>query len=147
MTKVQRERVLEREDRDVKRTESRPRRVPVSGNRDILTVYNKEPGFVYRWVQDVGSRVNKYIQGGYEVAPDNGLIIGDARTGVASPHGSAIVATSKDGSTLILLRIKDEWYKEDQDSKEAEIEANEETMAELGEGQYGSVGILKNRTH
>ena len=143
MVKTRREkRVLEREQRDVQREENRPTRIRVSGNRDILTVFNKEDGFCYRWVLDQGQRIPKFKLGGYELAPGDGLIVGDARTGVASPHGSAVVSVGKDGSQLFLMRIKEEWYKEDQDAKEDEIRANLETMSQLGEGQYGSVGII-----
>lgn len=129
-----------RAKRDV--TESRPRRIPVSGNRDILTIRNKEDGFNYRWVLDQGMRVPKFIDGGYEVAPDNGLIVGDARTGVPTQYGSAITATSKEGSTLVLMRIKSEWFKEDQEAKEEELKQTELSMSQLEEGQYGSTGII-----
>jgi hypothetical protein len=142
MPKGQRDRVLQREDRDVKREDTRPDRIPVSGNRDILTVHNKEKGFVYRWVLDVGNRIPKFQQGGYEVAPDNGILVGDARTGVPTQYGSAVVATSKDGQKLVLMRIKEEWFNEDQNAKEDSLRATEDSMSELGEGQYGSTGII-----
>lgn len=143
---VKGERILKREHRDIQRTEDRPKRVPVSGNRDILTVQNKEKGFHYRWVMDRGMRVSKFIQGGYEIAPDHGLIVGDARVGVSSQYGSTVVSTSQDGSNLVLMRIKQEWYDEDQEAKAQAIIESEEAMAELGEGQYGTTGIINQRT-
>ena len=130
-----------REDRELTR-EQRPTRIPVSGNRDVLTVYNKEDGYFYRWVLDRGNRIEIFKQGGYEVAPDNGLMVGDARLATTNEHGSAVIAKGHDGQPLVLMRIKKEWYDEDQDAKSEEIEAMENSMKSANQnradGKYGS---------
>jgi hypothetical protein len=35
----------------------RKRRSPLDGARDILTVYDKDPNFVYRWVRNDEGRI------------------------------------------------------------------------------------------
>lgn len=142
---MSRERLIKREERDIKREEARPERIPVSGNRDILTVKNKEAGFVYRWVLDTGNRLVKFRQGGWEVAPDNGLVVGDARIGTVSQEGSAVTASAGNGQVLVLMRIKEEFYNEDQDYKERNIQEMEGEIENLGgnasDGRYGKVRI------
>lgn len=116
-------------------------RVPVSGNRDILTVDGKEEGFVYRWVLDAGNRVDKFKRGGWEVVTHE-VAIGDARVATPSSLGTVAVAASGDGSrNLILMRISETYYKEDQDSKEAEILALEESMGHDVDGKYGKIAV------
>jgi len=134
-------RTIGREERELTR-DKRPTRTPVSGNRDVLTVYNKEDGFVYRWVLDRGNRVEIFKQGGYEVAPDSGLVVGDARLATTNEHGASVIAKGHEGQPLVLMRIKKEWYQEDQDVKQEEVEATDKAMKEArrnrADGQYGS---------
>lgn len=44
------------------RGENRPSRVPVSGRRDVMTVADQDPNFVYRWVNDVGNRIDQFLK-------------------------------------------------------------------------------------
>lgn len=121
------------------RTTRMEKRVPVSGNKDILTVEGKEEGFVYRWVLKLGNRVEKFMRGGWEVVTHE-VCVGDARAASPTPLGSVVEATSGDRN-LILMRIPDMYYKEDQDSKEAELRATEEAMGKDVDGGYGSIKI------
>ena len=116
-------------------------RVPVSGNRDVLTVYGKEPGFEYRWILDKGNRTNKFKKGGWEFVTHE-VEVGDARAATPSALGSIVEATTG-SDKLVLMRIPSEYYKEDQDSKEANIRAVEEAMGKEIEGSYGSINISK----
>lgn len=121
------------------RTDRMTKRVPVSGNRDVLTVNGKEEGFEYRWVLELGNRVEKFKRGGWEIVTHD-VSVGDARAATPSALGSVVEATSGDRK-LVLMRIPSEYYKEDQDSKEAEIRAMEESMGKNVDGSYGSVKI------
>ena len=124
-----------------KEDKSRKTRVRVSGNRDVLTVYGKEPGFIYRWVLDIGSRLEKFLKAGYETVT-HPVEVGDARAAVPAQIGSGTYALSGNGTNkLVLMRIKEEYYKEDQDAKEAEIMAIEASMGKDVEGSYGKVEI------
>ena len=126
------------------RTERIEKRVPVSGNRDILTVDGKEEGFVYRWVLDLGNRIEKFKRGGWEIVTHE-VSVGDARAATPSSSGSPVVAISGGERKLILMRILETYYQEDQDSKEAELLAIEESMGKDVEGAYGRIGIETNR--
>ena len=124
-----------------KEDKARKSRVRVSGNRDVLTVYGKEPGFVYRWVLDIGSRLDKFSRAGYETVT-HAVQVGDARAAVPSQIGSGTYAMSGNGTNkLVLMRIKEEYYREDQDAKEAEIAAVEASMGKEVEGSYGKIEI------
>lgn len=122
------------------RTNRLEKRVPVSGNRDVLTVDGKEEGFVYRWILDIGNRIEKFKKGGWEVVTHN-VSVGDARAATPSALGSVVEATSGGDRKLILVRIPEQYYKEDQDSKEAELKAIEESMGKNVDGSYGDIKI------
>lgn len=103
---------------------ARPKqRVPLHGmHRDVLTVQGKDKAFVYRWVKDVdetGQRIFRFKEAGYEFAPSNGLTIGEHSVYKSDKVSSAIVRRSSgtDGQWLYLMRIKREWYDEDQAAK------------------------------
>lgn len=134
-------------------------RVPVSGMRDILTVLGKDPNFHYRFVKDTnedGSRIQRFIRGGYEferVGQNKDIQVGaDAvyksrRKGVGS-----IIRFPGDshGTHLYLMRIKREWYDEDQGEKtraidEVESQITRKKSSDENElGQYGSVKISRD---
>lgn len=117
------------------------KRVPIGGNRDILTVLGKEDGYVYRWILDTGNRVQKFEKAGYEVVTHD-VQVGDARVGTPEGLGSVVEASSGGGNQrLILMRIPEEYYREDQDAKEKNIRALEASMGKEIEGTYGKIDI------
>lgn len=133
-------------------------RVPVSGMRDIMTVLNKETGYVYRWVNDTddkGSRIYKYKRGGYEMAPlqtpDGELTVGEEAVFRTEGKDDIVRLHVGGGQYAYLMRIKQEWYDADQADKQASIDEMEATIAGTGSstgenfGQYGSVKIGKYR--
>lgn len=122
----------------------RPERVPVSGNRDILTVHGKEKGYEYRWVIDVGDRVNRFKRGGWEIANHDGISVGTSR--VQGGDGSVITAhaTKGTGDKLVLMRIREEYYKEDQMAKENNLLALEASMGKEVDGGYGKIQIERS---
>lgn len=128
------------------REENRERlidRIPIGGSRDILTVFGKKPGFEYRWVKDVGNRVARFKRAGWEHETDADIIVGDARVGVASPLGSPVVADANmnmnGGDKLYLMRIPEQYYKEDQLAKEAELLKTEGSIGKNVEGIDGKI--------
>lgn len=122
------------------------RRIPVSGNRDILTVKGIPNGFVGRWVNDVPGRIAKFNDAGYEFADKDGLQVGertvDSSEGVDS-RISKLVGKDDYGNPIYayLMVQKKGWYDEDQQSKENDLLSKEQTMRnkEKSEGFYGSV--------
>lgn len=122
------------------RTERR-KRVPVSGARNILTVANKDPNYVYRWVLDIPGRMDIFKDAGYEVVIDKPEV-GDPTVDRHSQLGSAVTLV-RGVSTLVLMRIPREWYNEDQQAKQEEIDALEETMRHPEAADYGSVQLTR----
>jgi len=130
----------------------RPTRVPVSGHRDILTVSGKEDGYVYRWVldkQEDGGRIQKFLNAGYEfVQSDHVGQVGQDDVYQTKNVGSIVRKPSGDGQYLYLMRIDQDWYTEDQTSKERELKIKEGAITRErdpenkgDDGQYGSVKI------
>ena|SRR3990167_9525864 len=123
----------------------RVKRTPVSGARDILTVRDKDPNYVYRWVNSsVVGRVLKFQDGGYEVVQANPEV-GQNTVDKGTQLGSTVQRQSG-GSVLLLMRIKKEWYDEDQAAKMEEVDALEATMKqEAMRDRYGSFSIDRDR--
>ncbi len=100
---------------------------------------DKDPNFVYRFVNDTGSRVSNFQQAGYEMVQDE-LIVGDSRVIDPSDLGSGKKVTSNDGTISYLMRIKKEWFDEDQAKKDAYTKETEATMKkEASQGMYGKI--------
>jgi len=117
----------------------RKERIPVNGNRDILTVSDKDPNYEYRWVLDSPGRLDKFAQGGWEIVKEN-LKVGETAVDSGARLGSA-VTTSRGGQTLVLMRILKEWYDEDQMTKQEKVDATEEMMnAQVREGRIEGQG-------
>jgi hypothetical protein len=102
----------------------------------------KDPNYVYRFVNDTGSRVANFQSAGYEFVEDKDLVVGDSRVFDPSDLGSAKRVTSNDGTTSYLMRIKKEYYEEDQAAKAALIKETEQAMKrDASQGMYGSIKV------
>lgn len=117
----------------------RKERIPVNGNRDILTVADKKDDLEYRWVLDSPGRLEKFFQAGWEIVKDN-LKVGQTAVDSGSRLGDA-VTTSRGGQVLVLMSIPKEWYDQDQKAKQEKVDAVEELMnAQLREGRIDGSG-------
>jgi hypothetical protein len=122
---------------------ARTRRTPING-RNVLTVTGKEPGYVYRVVNDVGDRIQQFVEAGYELVNGADVKVGDRRVTSATAEGSkAQVSVGGRGEKAFVMRIKEEWYKEDQAAKQAEVNKLEQSITKnlTGKADYGSVKI------
>jgi len=107
---------------------ARPRRTPLS-RRNRLSVQNKEPGFVYRIVNDTDDRVSQMQEQGYELCEKAQVgAIGDKRVDNTASIGSIAHFSVGQGMKAVVMRIRDEWYKEDQAVKQQEVDAIEAAM-------------------
>ena len=107
----------------------RPRRTPLDGARDILTVENKDPNYVYRWTLDTPGRIEWRKERGYEIVTEDHPV-GQPTVDKGSLLGSAVTRYAGNGQRLVLMRIPKEWYDEDQESKQASVSALERSMME-----------------
>lgn len=120
---------------------ARPTRVPLH-QRSLTTVRNKDDGFEYRIVnanlERDPERVQRFQDAGWEVVPDKVAgQIGDSRVDAPSAPGSASQISVGQGTKAVLMRIRSDWFQEDQSAKQAKIDELEGTMSQAGD--YGSV--------
>lgn len=118
---------------------SRTRRAPTAG-RNVLTVRadDKDPNFEYRIVNDTGDRIAEFKERGYEFVSGD-VKVGDRRIDAGSSEGSSIRVSVGGGTQGYLMRIRKDWYQEDQAAKQAEVDKTE-TSLQSG-GDYGQVKI------
>lgn len=121
----------------------RPKRTPVNG-RNILTVSGKDPDYVYRIVNDTGDRIQAFLDAGYELVDANSVRVGDKRVNSASPEGSKAEVNVGDGLKGKVMRIRKDWYEEDQLAKQAHVNQLEQTIKQKAAGaDYGTVSISR----
>lgn len=117
-------------------------RVPV-GLRQPLKVEGKLPGFHYRIVNDVDSRVEDYKAAGYEIVPASEVKIGENRVERTSSEGSIARFSVGGGVKAVLMRQKQDWYDEDQKAKQDYVKQTEQATVEdarnlsRSNGHYG----------
>lgn len=122
----------------------RTRRTPLS-KRNRLSVKNQEQGFVYRIVNDTDDRIELFQDAGYELVPD--AQVGDKRVGNAKSLGSTNSVSVGSGTQAFVMRIKKEWYDEDQAAKQARVDELEQTTQRDAKkhADYGSIKISTGR--
>jgi len=135
---------MTRESNIVKSPSGRPTRTPV-GRKNVLTVKGKEPGFEYRVVNDTGDRVESFKEGGWEVVSNDQVNVGDKRVNKTSSIGSAATQSVGNGTQGVVMRIKQEWYDEDQAAKQAQVDELEGTTRRdaLNGADYGKLSIKR----
>jgi hypothetical protein len=122
----------------------RPARKPV-GFRNRLAVHGKEPGFEYRWINtnaDGGDRVSIMEEAGYEKVSKSGVRAANGRVD-ASALGSFETVPGGSGDTLVLMRIKQEYYDEDQRAKQVRVDETERAQKRTPDGFYGKIADEK----
>lgn len=143
-----------RETRDVQLEKSRPRRVPIhEQKRDVLTIKNKDPNYVYRVVNDKSNRVSQYKAAGYVVEESSNVEVGEA--GVVDRNvslGSGAQISVGQGVRAVLMKQRKEDYEADQKAKQRDIDRKEKLLmrkkvksTESGEdGTYGEVSLSRD---
>jgi hypothetical protein len=106
------------------RTEKK--RVPL-GQRNILSFEDQDKDYKYRIINDVGTRISKAEEGGYEFV-DSDKEIGDKFVGKAKKFGKKVSMPVGNGVTGYLMRIKKDWYDTDQKEKMKVVDASEAPM-------------------
>ena len=140
------------------RKQDRQERVPLGTIRTKLAVDPIE-GYIMRWINDRDARIANAELGGYEFITYEEL--GDRTIGEynAVPDSmetgakvSKVVGKDDNGAplTAFLMKIKKEWYKEDQKKKSDFIDATEQGLInlegaddDLRKHQYGSINISR----
>jgi len=120
-------------------------RTPV-GQRNILTVKGKDPAFEYRIVNDVEDRITQFLDAGYEIVQSDSVEVGDKRASNGTAVGSAKQLSVGQGTKAFVMKIRKEWYEEDQRAKQGQIAATESAIKDptLNGGDYGSTKISRD---
>ena len=94
------------------------KRIPL-GTRNILTA-PKKSGFVRRFVNDKGDRVESFKDAGWNTV-DEDVQVGDSKVGKASSMGSLVNPHVGGGQRAILMEIPEKLYNEDKAASQAAI--------------------------
>lgn len=117
----------------------RVRRTPLM-RRNRLSVKNQEAGYQYRIVNDVDDRIELLQEQGYEIVPD--AKVGDKRVNNPSALGSTNSVSVGQGTQAVVMRIKKDWYDEDQRIKQSRVDELEGTMKNSAD--YGKLEITRS---
>ena len=127
-----------------KEPSGRPQRTPV-GQRNILTVKGKDPSYVYRIVNDVDDRISQYKEAGYDIVPDTSVAVGDKRVQSAGTIGTGKHLSVGQGTKAYVMRIRKDWYDEDQAAKLKGVAAVEQATKEKAlNGPYGELNLSRD---
>jgi hypothetical protein len=121
----------------------REKRTPINGTRNILTIRGQEPGYRYRIVNDDGDRIQLLQEQGYELVQDASITVGDRRIANPTKEGSPVQVSVGGGQKGFVMRIKEEWYQEDQKTKQKAVDDLDESMKANAKkiADYGSLKI------
>jgi hypothetical protein len=105
---------------------SKPTRVKFA-DRNRISFDGMEPGYHYHVFTDVPGRLEKMQDIGYEFV-ESDQQIGDYRVAEGSKMGKAVSKSTGGGQRGYLMRIKQEFYDEDQAAKAKRVDAVEAAL-------------------
>lgn len=128
---------------------ARPKRQPLV-HRQKLNVRNKEDGYHYRIVNanldSDPDRVQDFIDAGWELVPKSHTEVGDKRVDNPSALGSVSQVSVGQGTKAVVMRIRKDWYEQDQSEKQKLVDGQEQTMK--GDARkaadYGNLNVSVN---
>lgn len=117
----------------------RVKRTPL-GQRNRLTVKDKDPNFHYRIVNTTtgsgSDRIQEFKEAGWTVVDTE---VGDKRVDTTSGLGKTSEISVGNGVKALVMRIPREYHDEDQAAKMAYLKEQEETMYQDAKADYGSI--------
>jgi hypothetical protein len=110
----------------------------------VLTVKGKDPNYEYRIINDSGDRVQEFLDAGYELEKEDSVRVGDKRVNKASAEGTVSQISVGQGQKAVVVKIKKEWYLEDQTLKQKRVDELENATKEKAlNGTYGKLEITR----
>lgn len=126
----------------VKAPAQRVRRNPVEG-RNKLKVRGTDPNYAYRIVNDIDDRINDFLDAGWEFDVDENIRVGDSRIDDISKLGKVRQVSVGGGKKAVLMRIRKEFYEDDQQAKQQIVDKSEQAMRPNPDGQYGKIEVSR----
>ena len=101
---------------------------------------------LFRSVNDTDDRIQQMQELGYEIVSDTSMQVGDKRIANPTQEGSPVQVSVGQGIKAYVMRQKEEYFKEDQASKQQQVnELEASTKREAQEaGFYGKLKIDKD---
>lgn len=122
-------------------------RVPFGGPRRRQEVHKKDPNYHYRYINDVEDRVQRALAGGYEFVTKKevgDISVGDPDIANQSTGIDSRVVKKYRDHTAYLMKIKKEYWLEDQAAKQREVDEIDEAIYKSGEKVPKSYGLDVN---
>jgi hypothetical protein len=107
-----------------------------------MYVAGKDPNYEYRFVNNVDGKVEQRAEDGWEVVTKAELNqVGDKRVDSPSSEGAAREVYAGHGHKAVLMKIRKDWYLEDQAAKQAVVDERENATKQeaLDGADYGKV--------
>lgn len=122
------EEVKEMTENEIPRVAAKKKRVPVGlRNPMALNMDLDTDNFHYRFVRGKNSRVQAFLDGGYEIV--EGGSVGEKNVASGTQMGSRVTAPSGDSDDkMYLMRIPKNLYDEDQAVKAAKVDEIEDQL-------------------
>ena len=125
-----------------------PERIPLSGSRTRLSLDESklDPAFHYKWINDDGDKIQRFMNAYYElVSAEEGIEIGQRSIDTSTGELASVVSRDVGGGkTAFLMKQPIEFYNEDKAAKEEAVNRREDAMKQsLNSGQDGTYGEVK----
>jgi len=108
----------DREPREAS-TRERKKRIPAGQPRQVLPVEGIPEGYVGYWAKE--EQFDELLDAGYEFVTSGEVRVGSMKT-EGDQMGSKVKHVGKRGSTVYLMKIRKDWYDENQAVKQAAID-------------------------
>lgn len=138
-----------------RKREERRTRIPM-GIPSLKLALPELTGYVCRWINDQDDRLERAVNGGYEYVtrtecPQYGQAEVTPGNSDLGERVSRVVGTDRNSRPMraFLMKIKQEWYNEDQAAKTRELDridqavAKGQVNAQPGDGRYVKDGDIK----
>lgn len=122
------ERLVKTENRPTRkdtRSEARPQRVPINGDKNILGVTGIREGYHGCWVNE--NLVPRFLDAGYTFV-ENDVSFGSYHVQQANPLGARYARNVGLGVTAYLMEIPQEYYDQDRAAEAEEITQMESSI-------------------
>lgn len=106
----------------IRNGEGRKERVPLGGFRQKLAVSNIPRGYVGRWINDQGARIQEALAAGYEFVQDEAVLKEQAGKNVESDTRVSRIVDQSTGRRAYLMMIREEFYREDHAAKQKSLD-------------------------